>query len=424
MVKRYYRNNAFSALLATLICLATTSGDTIAAADQSSQLAPIRIGFVTSETGAAAPSAKFTQNGIDLWLDQINHKLAGHPVEVIVENDASSPATAIAQVRKLVEHDHVQIVDGFVLANVGYAAAPLADHYQIPSLMNVAAGDDLTQRQQHNWVVRTGWSASQPTQPFGEWVARKKKVKKIITLGMDYQFGWEQVGGFQKAFEEAGGQVIQKLWAPLGFSDFTPYIKKMRTDADAVFLCTFGRAAELFPKQYKEAGPKLPIFAGGSAFDESVLPKIGDEGLGAISALSYSAVLNNPANKKFVAAYTAKYHEQPNWYAECGYTSGLFIQKAVESLKGNLSDKNKLLLALKSVELKDAPRGLVKLDAHANPIENVYVRRVDKVNGQLQNTVIDTFPNVSQFFHWTESEFLAQPVYSAGYPPCSHCDSK
>lgn len=382
---------------------------------------PIKIGFITSLSGAAAPSAKYTKNGIDLWLDQIHHHLAGHPVEVIVENDESSPVTAIVKLRKLIEQDHVQIIDGFVLANVGYAAAPLSDQYKIPFIYNCAAGDDLTQRQHFNWIVRTGWSASQPTQPFGEWAFKTKKYQRIITLGMNYQFGWEQVGGFQKAFEEAGGKVVQKIWAPLGFADFRPYIQKMRPDADAVFLCTFGHAAELFPKQYKEVGPKLPVLAGGSAFDESVLPKIGDAGLGAISVMSYSAALKTAANKKFVAAYEAKYHEEPNWYVDCGYTSGLFIEKAVEALKGDVSDKTKLLAALKTVELKDAPRGPVKLDSRANPIQNVYVRRVEKVNGKLQNTVIDTFENVSQFFHWTEPQYLSGRVYSASYPPCKNC---
>ncbi|HEY9792876.1 MAG TPA: ABC transporter substrate-binding protein [Candidatus Obscuribacterales bacterium] len=395
------------------------SGRKIAAAPAESE--PIKIGFVTSQTGAAAPSARYNVNGIELWLEQIHHRIAGRKVELLIENDESSPATMKAKVRKLIEEDKVQIIDGFVLANVGYAAAPLADHYQIPFVYTTAASDDLTQRQHFNWIVRTGWTSSQPTQPFGDYAYKKLGYRRIATLGMDYAFGYEQVGGFQRAFEDAGGKVIQKIWAPLGFQDFTSFIKDIHKDADAVFICTFGRAAEIFPKQYKDVGPKLPLLAGGSAFDESILDTLGDEAVGALSSLSYSAVLTNPANKKLAAAYRAKYNEEPNWYSDTGYTSGLFIQQAIESLHGDTSDKAKLLAALKKVELKEAPRGPVKLDNHANPIENVYVRRVERKNGKLQNTVVDTFPMVSQFYKWPEAEFLAQPVYSKDYPPCKYC---
>jgi branched-chain amino acid transport system substrate-binding protein len=385
------------------------------------EVEPIKIGFVTSLTGAAAPSARYNVNGIQLWLDQIHNKIAGRPVQLIIENDESNPATMKAKVKKLIEEDKVQVIDGFVLANIGYAAAPLADKYQIPFVYTTAASDDLTQRQHFNWLVRSGWSSSQPTQPFGEYAYKKLGYKRIATIGMDYAFGYEQVGGFQRGFEDAGGKIVQKIWAPLGFQDFTSFIKDIDKDADAVFIVTFGRAAEIFPKQYKEFGPKLPILAGGSAFDESILDTLGDEAVGALSSLSYSAVLNNPANKKLEAAYKAKYHEEPNWYSDTGYTSGLFIQKAIESLHGDTSDKAKLLAALKKVEIKDAPRGPVKLDNHANPIENVYVRRVERKNGKLQNTVIETFPNVTQFYKWPEAEFLAQPVYSKEYPPCKNC---
>ena len=296
-------------------------------------------------------------NGIQLFLQLRHNKMAGRNVQLIVENDESSPATAAAKVRKLVEDDKVDMIDGLLLANIGYAVAPLAEKYKIPMVYAVSAGDDLTQRKRANWIVRTSYSSSQASHPFGEWAFKKLGYKRVVTIGMDYPFGWEVVGGFQQSFEQAGGKVIQKIWAPLGFRDFSQYLSKIHPDADAVYVVTTSAAAEIFPKQYKESGMKLPIIAGGSSFDECILPHLGDEALGAISASQYSAALNTPANKQFVKDYRAKFNLDPSSYSENAYTTGLWMEKAVESLKGDTSDKEKLLAALRQVELKDAPRG-------------------------------------------------------------------
>jgi branched-chain amino acid transport system substrate-binding protein len=378
---------------------------------------PIKIGFVASLTGPAANTCQSMLNGIKLSLEQVNYNVAGHKIEVIVENDGGNPATAREKIKKLVEVDKVNILDGFVLANIGYAAAPTIEKYQIPTIFAVAASDDLTQREHFNWLVRTGWSSSLPSHPFGDWVYKNLHYKRIVCVGMDYSFGWEVVGGFQQSFEDAGGKVIQKIWAPLGFTDFTAFIKQIRPDADALFLLTSNKAAEVFPQQYAKSGLKLPIVAGGTSYDETVLPMQGDESVGAINVHIYSPTLNTPANTKFVKAFQLAYKVEPGVFAELGYTSGKWIVKAIENLKGDVSNKTKLLAALKSVQLVDDPRGPISLDDRANPIENVYVRKVTRVNGKLQNVVIDTFPNVGQFWKYKPEQYLKQPRYSKDYPP-------
>jgi branched-chain amino acid transport system substrate-binding protein len=359
--------------------------------------------------------------GITLFMEQNHNSLAGRKIELIVENDESNPATGIAKVRKLIEQDKCTIIDGFLLANIGYAVAPLAEKYKVPMILAVAASDDLTQRRRSDWVLRTSNTSSQPQIPFGEWVYKKLGYKKVITVGMDYSFGWENVGGFQKSFEDAGGQVVQKIWAPLGFSDFTSFIKSMHKDADAVFLLSVGAAADVFPKQYKANGPGLPLIGGGTSFDETILHELGDEAIGAVSPLHYCATLDTQANKKFAREFRAKYKVEPSYYSEGAYVTGLWIKKALESLKGDVSDNNKLLAALKKVELKDAPRGPIKLDEFNNAVQNTYIRRVEKVNGKLQNKVIATFPNVSQFGKESPDQYMKQPSYSHDYPPCTHC---
>jgi branched-chain amino acid transport system substrate-binding protein len=387
------------------------------------QKGPIRIGFMAPMTGGAAQIGKDMVNGLTLWLDENGHQIAGRKVEVIVEDTQGQPNIALTKLRKFVETDKVHVLAGEVFAHVGYALAPKVDEYKVPMLYPVMAADDLTQRKPSRWVVRNGWTSSQPNHPFGEYVAKTLGYKKVVTIGIDYAFGWEQVGGFQKSFEENGGQVIQKLWAPLNTADFAPYLSQIRRDADAVFALMVSISALRFPKQYQDAGlkGKLPLLGGGTTFDEFVLPSLGDEALGGISALIYSAALDTPANRKFVTDYRKKFGKVPSYYSETCYTTGRWINEAARAVGGDVENREKFLEALRKVEIPDAPRGPIRMDAHGNPIQNIYVRKVERKDGELQNTVIQTYPAVSQFHKYRPEEFLKQPVYDRNFPPCKFC---
>jgi branched-chain amino acid transport system substrate-binding protein len=139
---------------------------------------------------------------------------------------------------------------------------------------------------------------------------------------------------------------------------------------------------------------------------------MGDEALGVITVLHYSAALDTPANRDFVAAYRAKYNKIPSYYAESMYTGAKWLLAAIEAIGGRAEDREALLRAMHTVKLTDLPRGPVELDEYGNPIENVYVRRVERVNGELQNTVIHTFPGVSQFWKYDPTAYLRQPLYT------------
>ena len=387
------------------------------------QKGPIKIGFLAPMTGGAAQIGKDMTNGLQMWLDENNNQIAGRKVEVIVEDTQGQPNIALNKLQKLVESDKVQVLAGGLFAHVGYALAPKVDQLQVPMLYPVMAADDLTQRKPTKWVVRNGWTSSQPNHPFGEYVAKTLGYKRIVTIANDYSFGWEQVGGFQKTFEENGGQIVQKLWPPLNTTDFAPYLSQVRRDADAVFALMVSISALRFPKQYEQAGlkGKLPLLGGGTTFDEFVLPSLGDEAIGGVSALIYSAALDTPNNKRFVAEYRKKFNKVPSYYSEVCYTTGRWINDAAKAVGGDVENKEKFLAALRKVEVPDAPRGPVKLDAHGNPVQNIYIRKVEKKGGELWNTVIHTYPNVSQFYNYKAEEFLKQPVYDRNYPPCKYC---
>ena len=383
----------------------------------------IKIGFMAPMTGPAAQVGKDMINGLTMYFDEIGHQIAGRKVEVIVEDNQGKADVALSKLRKLAESDQVHLLTGVLNAHIGYALAPMIDNYRIPTLFPVVAGDDLTQRKPARWIVRTGWAASQASHPFGEWVARHLGYKRVVTIAIDYSFGWEVVGGFQKTFEEAGGQIVQKLWAPFTTNDFAPYLSQIRRDADAVFALMVAGASVRFPRQYQDAGLKgrLPLLGSGASFDESVLPALGDEALGVISPLIYSAALDTPANKRFVGQFRAKYGKIPSYFSEVCYTTGRWIHEGAKVVGGNVEERERFLAALRAVEIPDAPRGPLRLDGHGNPVQNVYIRKIERRDGELWNTVIHTVPAVSQFWRYGPEEFLKQPVYSRDFPACRYC---
>jgi branched-chain amino acid transport system substrate-binding protein len=403
-----------------LVALLLIAGE---GAAQGPAQAPVKIGFLSPLSGAIAAAGKDMYSGCELYWQETGWQVGGRKLEVILEDNEGVPATALTKARKLVENDRVHMLAGVILSNVAYALVPYIEAQGIPTLYPINSADDLTQRKRPKWLIRTGFSAGGNMHPFGEYAAKVLGYRKVVTIGLDYAFGWETVGGFHKSFEDNGGQIIQKLWVPLNVQDYGPYLSQVKKDADAVFVNALGRWTLLFAKQYAESPlkGKVPLIANGTYSDEHVLPQLGDESIGVITAHHYSAALDTPANQKFRAAFEKAYHRLPSFYSENCYTGARIIGEAVRAIGGKVEDRAALMAALRKVEITDAPRGPVKMDAYGNPTQNIYVRKVERVNGRLQNTVIHTYPNVSQFWTYNPEEFLKQPVYSRDFPPCRHC---
>lgn len=379
----------------------------------------IKIGFIAPLSGAFAATGKDMLNGAQLYLEEIGYQAAGRKIELLVEDDEANPAVGLTKTRKLVEKDGVHIMTGGLLASTGYALAPYIDSKEIPMTYPIMAPDDLTQRQRAKWIVRTGWNSSQPNHALGDYAFHTLKHRKVSIMALDYAFGWECASGFQRTFEEAGGKVLQKIWIPLTVTDFSPYLAQISKEADGLYVVFLARSALQFTKQYQEFGlkAKIPVIGGGTTTDEHVLPSMGNEALGIITALHYSEALDNPANKRFMKAFREKAKKAASYYSEGTYTGTRWIIEAVKAVNGDVENRPKFLEALKKVEIKDVPRGPFRLDEYGNPVQNVYLRKVERVGGELQNTVIYTYPNVSQFWKWKPEEFLKNPVYSREYPP-------
>ena len=388
----------------------------------------LSIGYIAPTTGIFAQVGKDMVDGFQMYLDEHGGKLGGMNVKFIVEDNQGKPDAAVTKAKKLILQDHVQMFIGGLLASTGYALAPVSTAEKTLYISSISSADDLTQRQlsKYPYFIRTSWTSSLPHQPLGQW-ACDQGYKKAITISADYAFGYETAGGFQKTFEDCGGKVVQKIWPPLGTKDFGPYIPTMKADADVIFTTMVGPMALQFPKQLRAAGNKTPIVASGVSYDEFVLPFMGDEVIGDVSALHYSAAIDTPRNQAFVKAYRAKYGKVPSYYSENNYTTAMWIDEAIKKAGGKWPGPEEFIKIMQSIKL-DAPRGPVELDDMRNPIENVYIKKVQKTKmfgydkDELWNTVIKTYPKVSQFWTYGKEKFLAQPVYSRDYPPCKNCE--
>src|SRR5260221_8073649 len=210
----------------------------------------LRIGYVAPTTGIFAQVGKDMVDGFQLYLDDVNSDFGGAKVKFIVEDEQAKPDTAVTRAKKLILQDKVHMLVGGLLASSGYALAPVSTADKTVYVVPVSAADDLTQRDlsKYPYMVRTGWSSSQPSHPFGQW-ACDQGYKKIAAIGADYAFGYEVIGGFQRAFEACGGQIIQKIWPPPGTQGLRPHNPTTRQDPHAIFSPLVGPTCLQIPQQ-------------------------------------------------------------------------------------------------------------------------------------------------------------------------------
>jgi branched-chain amino acid transport system substrate-binding protein len=379
---------------------------------------PIRIGFMGPMSGLFAQAGKDMLDGTRMYLEEVGHQAAGRKIEVIVEDDEGNNATALAKYRKLVQRDRIDVFTGVLLVNIGYALAPMVDRDQVPALF-LTTPDDLTKRRRAKWIVRMAFSASQPMHALGDYAYKTLGYRKVVALAADNGYGHEQIAGFQRVFEEQGGRVVQKIWAPLNAQDFAPYITQIPPDVDAAVAVFFAGQAVRFLKQYAEYGlkGKLPLIGSGTTAEDSILRAVGDDAAGYIGVMTWAPNVATPGNQAFVKAATAKLGRTPSYFSAFMYSGTRWVVEAAKRVGGNVEDRERFFQAVRQVAQGEDIRGPIRLDEFGNPTQNVYVLKAEKVGGTMQNTVIHTYPAVSQFWTYNPEEFLKAPAYGRDYPP-------
>jgi branched-chain amino acid transport system substrate-binding protein len=387
------------------------------------QAAPFKIGLLTVKTGPLAQGGIQMEQGIVTFLKEKGYTLAGRKVELLVADTGGNPAGARTKAQEVVERDKVNVILGPLAAFELLAITDYVKDNATP-LISLAAAEDVTQRRANPFVIRPSATSAQCCHVMGEYAAKELGYKRAATISEDFAFGYEQMAGFQRVFEDNGGKVVKKLWPPLVTPDYTPFIAQIG-NVDCVFNGFAGSNPVKFMRSYADLGlkAKTPLLAGWTAMDDALLRSLGDEAVGVISAAYYSADFGSESNKRFVAAMQKDYSVLPGGYSAGMYVAGQCVEAAIQALGSQADDRKALADALHKVSLADTPRGPVKFDQYGNVVGDVFIRRCERKGGGLVNTVIKTYPGVSQFWTYDEKAFLANAVYARDYPPAKNLEN-
>ena len=387
------------------------------------QAAPFKLGLLTVKTGPLAQGGIQMEQGVITFLKERDYTMGGRKVDFVSADTGGNPAGTKTKAQELIERDNVDVILGPLAAFEMYAINDYVRGQKMPTLC-LAGADNLTQRTPNPYLLRSSATSSQAMQPMGHYAATELKLKRAVTIVEDFAFGYEQIGGFQAAFQADGGCVANKLWPPLVTPDYTPYIAQI-ADCDVVCQGFAGSNPLRFMKAYASAGLKYPVVTGETGGDDALLKSFGEEALGLVSCVPYTLDLETDANHRFIDGMQKNYDAIPGQYAAILYVSCQVVDAALKTLGGDASDRDKFMAALKAVSLTDTPRGPLKYDHLNNVIGTFYVRRLGtdgaKYGLKLWNKTIKTYENVSQFWTWPEADFLAHPVYSRDYPPVTKC---
>lgn len=381
------------------------------------QKPPIKIGLLAPVTGPLASPGAEMVNGFRLFWDQANMTAGGRKIEIVLGDTGCNPDQAMSQARRLVLQEKVNFLVGPLCGHEGPAVAQVSRETGIPVVMDSAGADNVTKWERTPTVVRTAVSASQIAHPFGEYLYKELGLRNVTFIGQDYTFGQEVTLGAIKTFTDAGGKVARLIWNPIGTKDYGTTVNSIPADSDGVAVMAVGAdRIRLFEDWFNFGMDKKHKLYGMYWLQEDMLPQIDDRAVGLISnSLHYVSGIDTPENKAFVDAYATKYKRLPSWFAESAYTAGLWVKTAVDKIDGDVENRDAFLKAVRSVQIK-APRGPLRLDEYDNPIQNVYISKVEKVKhpilgDTLVNKPIKTYEGVSQFWTWKPEEFLARGPY-------------
>jgi branched-chain amino acid transport system substrate-binding protein len=354
----------------------------------------VKIGLIVPLTGGQASTGKQLDNAVKLYMQQNGDTVAGKRIEVIVRDDGAIPDNTKRIVQELIVNDKVQVIAGFGITPAALAAAPLATQAKIPQIVMLAGASIVTERSPY--IVRTSFTLAQSAVIVGDW-APKNGIRKVATLTTDYAPGNDALQFFKARFTAAGGEIVEEVKVPLMNPDFAPFLQRIR-DArpDAMFVFVPGGQGGNFMKQFSERGldrSGIKIIGPGDVMDDELLNGMGDAALGAVTAHMYSAAHPSPMNRQFVAAYQKTFNSRPGFVAVGGYDGIHLVYEALRKTEGK-ADGDLLVAAMKGMAW-ESPRGPISIDPETRDIvQNIYIRKVERVNGELYNVEFETFKDV------------------------------
>jgi branched-chain amino acid transport system substrate-binding protein len=354
-----------------------------------------KIGMILPMTGPFASTGIQIVAAAKLYMAQNGDTVAGRKIELILKDDTSAPDVTKRLAQELVVNDKVSVLAGFGLTPLALAAAPIATQAKVPEVVMAAATSSITQASPY--IIRTSFTLPQAAVAMGDWAA-KNGIKKAVTLVSDFAPGIDAEKYFKDRMLFNGAQVLDTLRVPMRNPDFAPFLQKVRDlKPDALYVFVPSGAGTALMKQFTERGldkAGIKLIGTGDVTDDDLLNSIGDVALGAVTTHHYSASHKSGVNQKFVAAFEkANNNLRPNFMAVGGYDGMRVIYEALRATKGN-SNGDQLLAAMKG-QIFESPRGPMFIDAQTRDVvHNIYIRRVEKVNGQLYNMEFDAIKDV------------------------------
>jgi len=355
----------------------------------------VKVGFILPMTGQSASTGRQVEAGARLYVAQHGDTVAGKKIELIFKDDGGVPDVTKRIAQELVVRDKVNVLAGFGLTPLAFAAAPIATQAKVPMIVTAAATSAITEKSPY--IARTSFTLPQVSVGMADFAA-KDGIKTVVTIVSDYGPGTDANAFFKKRFEAAGGKVVEELKVPLQNPDFSAFLQRAKDAApDAVFVFVPSGQGAVFMKQFAERGlaeAGIKLIATGDLLDDDLLNKMGDVALGVVNTHHYSAAHDSPENKAFVAAFKAANEGmRPNFMGLAAYDGMALIYAALEKTGGDVSG-DALIAAMKGMKWT-SPRGPVEIDAETRDIiQNVYVRKVERVDGELYNVEFDTIEAV------------------------------
>src|ERR1700737_1409965 len=352
----------------------------------------VKIGLILPMTGGQASTGKQIDNAVKLYMQQKGDTVAGKKIEVILKDDAAVPDNTKRLAQELIVNDKVNFIAGFGVTPAALAAAPLATQAKIPQIVMAAGTSIITERSPY--IVRTSFTLAQSSTIIGDWAA-KNGIKKVATLTSDFAPGNDALTFFKQNFTVGGGEIVEEVKVPLANPDFAPFLQRMKdSKPDAMFVFVPAGQGGNFMKQYAEPGlTGIKVIGPGDVMDDDLLNGMGDAALGAVTAHLYSAAHPSAMNKEFVAAYKKAFGTRPGFMAVSGYDGIHLIYEALKKTGGN-TDGDALVEAMKGMKW-ESPRGPISIDPETRDIvQNIYIRKVEKVDGELYNVEFQTFEAV------------------------------
>jgi branched-chain amino acid transport system substrate-binding protein len=352
----------------------------------------VKIGLIVPLTGGQASTGKQIDNAIKLYQQQNGAVVAGKKVEVLVKDDGAVPDNTKRLAQELIVNEKVNIIAGFGVTPAALAAAPLATQAKVPEVVMAAGTSIITERSPY--IVRTSFTLAQSCTIIGDW-AVKNGIKKVAVLVSDYAPGADALNFFKQHFTAGGGEIVEEVKVPLANPDFAPFLQRVKdSNPDAIFVFVPAGQGGTFMKQYAERGlTGIKVIGPGDVMDDDLLNGMGDAVLGAVTAHMYSAAHPSEKNKKFVADYQKAFGNRPGFMAAGGWDGIDLIYQALKKTNGN-ADGDALIAAMKGMKW-ESPRGPISIDPDTRDIvQNIYIRKVEKKDGQLYNVEFQTFEAV------------------------------